>query len=73
MASDIKLTSGEGSMQQRIEKRQRNSGVGKDVRPDFTVKQGNSPLRTFHNVHHGSTTHGASNNQGNPTEGKGKR
>jgi hypothetical protein len=51
--ADVKLTSGEGDMKARIDKRLRNSGEG--ARPDVTVKQGNSPLRTFTNIHHSAT------------------
>jgi hypothetical protein len=57
--ADVKLTSDKGSMQDRIHARLRNSGDGEGARPDFTVRQGNSPTRTFHNVHHGSSQGGA--------------
>ena len=53
---DIKLTG--KPMDQRISDRLRNSGEGKDVRPDVTVQKGNSPLRTFTNIHHSASVHG---------------
>jgi hypothetical protein len=60
--ADVKLTSGEGSMQQRIDKRLRNSGEG--ASPDVTVQKGNSPLRTFTNLHHSASNETKEQNKG---------
>jgi hypothetical protein len=70
MPSDIKLTSGQGDMKARLDKRLRNSGQGDGTTPNLTVKHGDGSRRTFHNLHHGSTQHGTSNDRGKPTEGK---
>jgi hypothetical protein len=53
MPSEIKLNG--PSMEQRIADRQKNSGAG--ANPDVSVQKGNSPQRTFHNIHH-SGSHG---------------
>ena len=52
------------SMEQRIQNRLRNSGEGAGTTPDVTVKTGNSPLRTFHNIH---------NAAGNQARGEGEK
>jgi hypothetical protein len=66
MPDNIKLTG--KPMEQRIQDRLRNSGDGEGVRPDFTVKQGSSPTRVFHSVHHGSSQGGAKR-QGRDSDG----
>jgi hypothetical protein len=38
------------SMQERIANRLKNSGEG--AKPHVTVKQGENPQRTFHNIHY---------------------
>jgi hypothetical protein len=35
----------------RVASRLRNSGVGPDHQPDHVVQKGDSPLRTFTNIH----------------------
>jgi hypothetical protein len=55
MPDNVKLTSDKGSMQDRINARLRNSGEGKGVKPDVVVQKGNSPLRTFTNIHHSAS------------------
>jgi hypothetical protein len=51
--ADVKLTSDKGYMAKRINDRLRNSGEG--AKPDVTVQKGNSPLRTFTNIHHSAS------------------
>lgn len=55
-----------GTPEARVASRLRNSGAGADVKPDHTVQKGDSPLRTFTNIHsHGQ---GAGHGRG-PREG----
>lgn len=49
---------------ERIADRLRNSGVGRGTTPDVTVQKGNSPGRTFTNVHHSAGHHGTDPNPG---------
>jgi hypothetical protein len=37
---------------QRVQDRTKNSGEGAGTNPDVTVQTGNSPNRTFTNIHH---------------------
>jgi hypothetical protein len=48
MPDNIKLTG--PSMEERIANRLKNSGDG--AKPDVSVKKGDSPSRTFTNIHH---------------------
>jgi len=67
--ADIKLTSDEGSMADRVNKRLRNSGAG--AKPDVTVQTGYSPQRVFTNIHHGGPQQGSRipNANGKPQRG----
>jgi hypothetical protein len=51
MAHDVKLTSGKGSMEQRIRDKLRPSNA---PGADHTVRQGEGPTRTVTTVHHGA-------------------
>ncbi len=53
-----------GTPEARIAGRLRNSGEGAGTTPDVIVKAGNSPLRTFHNIH---------NAAGNKARGEGEK
>ena len=57
MPSEIKISG--PSMEERIAARLKNSGAG--ANPDVTVQKGNSPQRTFHNIHHSAGQGGSPN------------
>ena len=57
----IKLTSTEGDMKQRLDKRLRNSGEGAGA--NVTVKHGEGARRTFHNVHMSPSQGGSTTKQ----------
>jgi hypothetical protein len=52
------------SMEERINNRLRNSGVGRGTQPDKTIQRGDSPNRTFSNLHHSSGVSTPPNNRG---------
>jgi hypothetical protein len=54
MPVEIKISG--KSMEQRIADRLLNSGAG--AKPDVTTKTGESPNRTFHNLHHSGSVGG---------------
>jgi hypothetical protein len=56
MAHEVKLTSGRGDMQKRLNDRLRNSGDG--ANPDLTVKHGEGARRTYSNLHHSASQGG---------------
>jgi hypothetical protein len=49
MSEHVKLTSGKGTMAQRIADRLKNSGAGSGA--EQTIQTGNSPQRVYHNLH----------------------
>lgn len=58
---DLKLTG--KPMQQRLDDRLRNSGVGDKTNPDLTVKHGSGARRTYHNIHHSASNEGSTTKQ----------
>jgi hypothetical protein len=68
--TEVKLTSGEGDMKARVDKRLRNSGEG--LPSDVHVVKGTGPTRTHTRVFHGGTAHGSTTKQRSDYE-KGSR
>lgn len=67
MPSDIKLSG--PPMEQRVHDRLRNSGEGKDVKPNVSVQKGTGPTRTHTNIHHAAGVHGTKR-QGRDEDGR---
>ena len=57
MSDNVKLTSTEGEMKQRLDKRLRNSGEGAGA--NATVKHGEGARRMYHNIHNSPSQGGA--------------
>jgi hypothetical protein len=66
MLDNVKLSG--PSMQDRIHNRLRNSGEGKDVKPDVSVQKGTGPTRTHTNLHFSAGVHGTKR-QGRDSDG----
>jgi hypothetical protein len=58
----VKLTG--PSMEDRIDARLQNSGIGRGTMPDKSITKGSGPTRTHTNLHHSSGVSTPPNNRG---------